>query len=362
MNDAVDFQVRRDDLRTTRLSPVSPAQLEPEAGQALLRVDHFAFTANNITYAVAGDMLSYWNFFPAARGWGRIPVWGFADVVASRCDGVREGARLYGYYPMSTHLLVQPVHANESGFIDGAAHRAPMAGAYNQYRATGAELATAGGEEAQMLLQPLFITAFLIDDYLAENRFFGARAVVLSSASSKTSFGLAHQLSQRGGVQVIGLTSPRNTAFVSGLGCYGRTLPYGDLATLDPGERTIFVDMAGNGAVQSAVHHHFGANLVHSLSVGITHWQESKRETGLPGAEPSFFFAPNQLRKRFHDWGPEGFQQRIQSAFAAFRGLADRALRVVCGRRGDVQRVYLEVLEGSAPPDEGYVLSLHTGG
>jgi hypothetical protein len=362
MNDAVDFQVRRDDLRTTRLRGVPAAELEPASGQALLRVDHFAFTANNVTYAVAGDLLSYWNFFPAERGWGRVPVWGFADVVASRCDGVREGARFYGYYPMSTHLVVEPVHANNAGFIDGAAHRAPMAGAYNQYRAVGPELAAAGGEEAQMLLQPLFVTAFLIDDFLAENRFFGARAVVLSSASSKTSFALAHQLSRRGGVEVIGLTSPRNAAFVTGLGCYHRTLAYGDLSPLDPSQRAIFVDMAGNGAVQSAAHHHYGANLVHSLSVGMTHWQEAKRESDLPGAEPSFFFAPNQLRKRFQDWGPDGFQERIRTAFETFRGLADRALRVVRGGRGDVQRVYLETLEGHAAPDQGHVLSLRSGG
>jgi hypothetical protein len=110
------------------------------------------------------------------------------------------------------------------------------------------------------------------------------------------------------------------------------------------------------------VHHHYGANLVHSLSVGITHWQEAKRETGLPGAEPSFFFAPHQLRKRFHDWGPDGFQERIESAFGIFRGLADRALRVVRGGRGDVARVFLETLEGNAQPDEGHVLSLHAAG
>ncbi len=359
MNEAVDFQVRRDDLRTTRLCAAAPASLEPANGQALLRVDHFAFTANNITYAVAGDLLSYWNFFPAERGWGRVPAWGFADVVASRCPGVPEGARVYGYYPMSTHLVVEPVNANGAGFIDGAAHRAAMAGAYNRYRAVSAELAAAGGEEAQMLLQPLFVTAFLIDDFLAENRFFGAPTALLSSASSKTAFGLAHQLSQRSGIEVIGLTSPRNAAFVTGLGCYDRTLPYDDLSALDPGVPAIFVDMAGNGAVQSAAHHHFGANLVHSLSVGMTHWQNSKRESGLPGAEPSFFFAPNQLRKRFHDWGPEGFQQRIASAFDAFRGLAQRALRVVRGGRADVQRVYLETLEGNAAPNQGHVLSLH---
>jgi hypothetical protein len=159
---------------------------------------------------------------------------------------------------------------------------------------------------------------------------------------------------------VVGLTSPRNVAFTAGLGCYHRVLPYGELATLDPAVPAVFIDMAGNGAVQSAVHHHFGANLVHSLSVGLTHWEHSKRESDLPGAQPTFFFAPNQLRKRFGDWGPEGFQQRIGTAFGAFRGLADRALRVVRGRRADVQRVYLDTLEGRAAPDEGHVLSLHS--
>jgi uncharacterized protein DUF2855 len=361
MNDAVDFQVRRDDLRTTRVVEIEPARLELEQGQALLRVGHFAFTANNVTYAVAGDQLSYWNFFPAPSGWGRVPVWGFGDVVASRSRGVAEGTRVYGYFPMSTHLVVDPLNPNEAGFIDGAAHRKAMAGAYNQYRATTPR-PRAGDEESQMLLQPLFVTAFLIDDYLAESRFFGARSAVLSSASSKTSFGLAYQLARRDGIEVIGLTSPRNAAFVEGLGCYHRVVPYGEIGSLDPASPALFVDIAGNGAVQSAVHHHFDANLVHSLSVGLTHWEHGKRETNLPGAEPSFFFAPNQLRKRFTDWGPDGFQERIGTAFTAFRGLADRALRVVRGGRTDVARVYLETLEGRTPPDEGHVLSLHTPG
>ena len=371
MSDAVDFEVRRGDLRTTRFVESDATGLAPGAGQALLRVDRFAFTANNITYAVAGDQLSYWSFFPADAGWGRIPVWGYADVVASRCAGVAEGARFYGYYPMSTHLRVEPVNASAAGFHDGAAHRAPMAGAYNQYRAVTP--GDARGEAAQMLLQTLFVTAFLIDDFLAEAAFFGARTAVLSSASSKTAFGLAYQLAQRSGkpraatrsgaksseIEVIGLTSPRNAAFVSALGCYHRVVPYGEIGSLDADAPALFVDMAGNGAVQSAVHHHYGAKLVHSLSVGLTHWEYGKRDADLPGAQPSFFFAPNQLRKRFGDWGADGFQQRIGSAFAAFRGLADRALHVVRGGRGDVERVYLDALEGRTAPDEGHVLTMH---
>jgi hypothetical protein len=360
MSEAVDFLVRRDDFRSTRFAASDAPCLAPADGQALLRVDRFAFTANNVTYAAAGDLLSYWSFFPAEAGWGRIPVWGFADVVASRCAGVAEGARFYGYYPMSTHLVVEPVDAGAAGFRDGAAHRSAMAAAYNQYRNIAADPGLlAGGEDAQMILQPLFVTAFLIDDFLAESGFFGARTVVLSSASSKTSIGLAFQLSQRGGVEVIGLTSPRNAAFVEGLGCYDRVLPYRELAALDASRPAIFVDMAGSGEVQSAVHRHFGANLVHSCSVGMTHWERGKKESDLPGAKPSFFFAPTRLRQRFRDWGPAGYQERIGSAFEAFRELTERALRVVRGYRGDVERVYRDTLEGRTAPDEGHVLSLH---
>jgi hypothetical protein len=360
VSEAVDFLVRRDDFRSTRFVAPEASSLAPASGQALLRVDHFAFTANNVTYAAAGDLLNYWSFFPAEAGWGRIPVWGFADAVASRCTGVAEGARFYGYYPMSTHLVVEPVDAGAAGFRDGAAHRAPMAAAYNQYRNTAADPGLrVGGEDAQMILQPLFITAFLIDDSLAESDFFGARAVVLSSASSKTSIGLAFQLSQRAGIEVIGLTSPKNTAFVAGLGCYHRVLAYHELAALDASRPAIFVDMAGNGEVQAAVHRHFGANLVHSCSVGITHWERAKRESDLPGAKPAFFFAPTRLRQRFKDWGPAGYQERVGRAFEGFLGLSERSLRVVRGQRADVERVYRDTLEGRTAPDEGHVLSLH---
>ena len=40
----------------------------------------YALTANNITYGVAGETMKYWNFYPAAAGMGRIPVWGVGKV------------------------------------------------------------------------------------------------------------------------------------------------------------------------------------------------------------------------------------------------------------------------------------------
>src|SRR4029079_12714793 len=107
------FLVDRDDYRTTRVVQFAPAPLHEV--EVRLRVHAFGFTANNITYAAAGDMIGYWTFFPApstgdAVNWGRVPVWGFADVVESRCDGVDEGERLFGYLPMSTELVIAPTH------------------------------------------------------------------------------------------------------------------------------------------------------------------------------------------------------------------------------------------------------------
>ena len=50
---------------------------------------------------------------------------------------------------------------------------------------------------------------------------------MLSSASSKTAFGLAHLLHASGnGIKVIGLTSARNVAFVKSLGCYDEVVTY----------------------------------------------------------------------------------------------------------------------------------------
>src|SRR4051794_5424184 len=113
----VDFMVRRDDLRTCQfLSVPESAATSLQPGQILMKIDKFAFTSNNVTYASFGDAMSYWNFFPAPQGWGRIPVWGFAEVVASQHMAVKTGERFYGYFPMSTHVVLQPERVSDAGF------------------------------------------------------------------------------------------------------------------------------------------------------------------------------------------------------------------------------------------------------
>ncbi len=104
-----DFLVNRDDLRECRIAESEAPELE--TGQALLRIDTFGLTANNVTYAVMGEVMSYWDFFPAEAGWGRVPMWGFAEVERSEAEGVDPGTRLYGYLPPSSHLIVTPADA-----------------------------------------------------------------------------------------------------------------------------------------------------------------------------------------------------------------------------------------------------------
>lgn len=353
-----DFLVKRDDLRECRIAESTPAEIE--AGQALLRVDTFGLTANNVTYAVFGEAMHYWDFFPAEQGWGRVPMWGFAEVERSEAEGVEAGTRVFGYLPPSSHLVVVPVDADGAGFVDGSAHRAELPSAYHRFLATGADpFYRADTEEIQMLLRPLFFTSFLIDDQLADGGFATSGPILISSASSKTAIAAAFLLARREGIELVGLTSPRNADFVEGLGIYDRTVSYDAIDSLEPGPAT-FVDIAGDGEVRRAVHSHYGDRLVHSMTVGASHWEELGAGAGeLPGPQPTFFFAPTRVVKRSADWGRDGLQTRVADAWHPFCEWTGGWLGTIRGLGFEALRdAYIDVLEGRVDPAHAHVLTL----
>jgi len=353
-----DFLVKRKDLRDCRVVESGLPELEP--GQALLRVDTFGLSANNVTYAVLGEMMSYWDFFPAEDGWGHVPTWGFAEVERSEAEGVEPGTRVYGYLPPASYLAVTPAHAGADGFVDRSPHRAALPGTYQRYLATGADpFYRADTEDLQMLLRPLFFTSFLIEDQLVDDGLAARGPIVISSASSKTAIGAAFLLAQREGVELVGLTSARNAGFVEGLGVYARTLTYDEIGSLERGPAT-FVDIAGDAAVRFAVHAHFAEELLCSMTVGVTHWQELGAGGGeLPGPAPTVFFAPDRVTKRSGDWGPAELQSRVAGAWRPFCEWTGGWLEVIHGRGFEaVQRVYLDVLEGRVEAHAAHVLSL----
>jgi len=361
------FVVERQHLERAHWVHSEPAPL-PD-GAVRLRIDAFALTSNNVTYAAFGDAMNYWGFFPTGdAATGCIPVWGFADVVESRCEGVAVGERFYGYWPIASDVVLQPARVTAAGFFDSAEHRRELHAVYNQYNRCAADPGYDSAREAeQALLRPLFSTSFLIDDFLGDNEFFGARSVVLSSASSKTAYGTAFCLALRGGgpdaVKVIGLTSTANLAFTRALGCYDTVLGYDELGTLPAEVPTVYIDFSGSVAVRSNMHHHFGDGLTYSCSVGGTHWDELGSGKGLPGPRPTLFFAPAQIKKRNADWGPTGLQQRLAEAWSAFmRPVTNPAnpwLRVVRGEgEAAIAARYAALLAGTSNPAEGHVLSV----
>jgi Protein of unknown function (DUF2855) len=359
----LNFEVRKDNLRQTQLhrETIDPAALAA-SGKAVLAINHFALTANNITYATFGEEMSYWAFFPGSDGYGHIPVWGYADVVASGAPDLPVGERVYGYFPMASHLVVEPVKVSPKRFIDGAAHRSKLPAVYNAYERIAADPGySVAREPAQMILRPLVVTSFLIADFLADNAFFGAKQVAVSSASSKTSLGLGFCLRRlaNADLKTIALTSSGNKAFVEKVGTFDRTVTYDDIANLDPSVPTAYVDMAGSADLLTRVHGRFQANLVHSCRVGATHWQDRAKKMDLPGAQPKFFFAPAQVQKRLADWGPGGLEKRFAGDWMAMLGTVDQWL-TVDQRHGPaaMATAYHDTLEGRVSPSTGLVLSL----
>lgn len=357
-----EFQVRRAALTDTRIVGARvDADTPLEPGEVLVKVDLFAFTANNMTYGQVGDQLGYWQFFPVQDAdWGVIPVWGFADVIASECHDLPVGDRLYGYFPPAGYMKMQPGRVGAGHVIDATPHRRALPIGYNTYVRVLAEPGYDRAHDAlRALLFPLFITSFCLWDALAEAGFHDAERIVILSASSKTALGLAYALSDDPNApQVIGVTSPRSVELLSGLGVHADVVTYDDLARIDADVPTVIVDMAGNGAMLGALHRRLGARMLHCIQVGVTH-RAQVRDEGIDVARSGFFFAPSHIQKRMADWGPEGFEQRSASFMRDAMARCARWLKVreVQGLDG-LDDVYGDIAAGTLPADEGIVLRM----
>jgi hypothetical protein len=304
--------------------------------------------------------MRYWSFYPAVAGMGRIPVWGFGTVAKSSRSDVAVGERLYGFWPMSSDALLTIGRATPVTLTETSPHRRELAPVYNSYVRVAADPGMpAGSEPFVSLMRPLFATSFLIDDFLAESGFFSPGTVLLTSASSKTAIGLAYCLKQRGSgrPEVVGLTSPRNAAFVAGLGMYDAVVTYDAIGALQAPNGAVVVDMAGGEATLRAIHSALGAALRYSCRVGFTHWHDTKPAIAdLPGAQPVFFFAPDRVKARREDWGPQEFAKRVGAASAAFVADAQRWLKIETHRGPDaIVAAYRTLLKGDARPDVGII-------
>jgi hypothetical protein len=349
-------QISDSQIETSEIPALKP-------GQALMRIERVGLTSNNISYAATGDKLQYWQFFPADAPWGCVPAWGFATAEQSLSDVVRQGERVWGFWPMASALVIEPTNSTAHGFYDGSAHRRKLPFVYNEYQRCASDpMHREGEEDVEAIFRPMFTTSWLVEDFCFFNGFFGTDNIVVSSASSKTAYGTAYQLRKRKGLRVIGLTAKRNKAFVDSLGCYTDVLTYDDIEQLDSELACTFLDFAGSVEIQRRVHTHFN-NLRYSSLIGGSHVDDMGTSVNLPGPKPVFLFIPSHAFRRMGEWGLPGLMERVAIDWHTFVARAidpSDPWLIVHRHEGpdQVRAAYQLVRSGAADPRSGHILML----
>lgn len=334
-------------------------------GEVELALDRFSLTTNNITYAAYGDAIGYWKVFPTGRDdYGLMPVWGFADVTASRAEGVEVGARVFGYFPMADTLVVQAEKISRGGFADASPWRKAVPDIYNRYVLCAADRHYVPElENSEALFRPLFITSYTAVDFLRDNGFFGAKRIVVSSASSKTAYGSSWCL-EGDDVEVIALTGQRNRAFVEGLGAYDAVHGYDAVEELPTDQPTLYLDLAGDPVLRRRVHAHFGEALTYDCLVGSTQSDDfTQDDPELTGPKAVFFFAATCLDQHRERGTLHAFYERFladQKTF--FERVVDPAspwIRIVEHRGLEAAADVVRALaDGASDPAEGAIVRI----
>jgi len=356
--------VRRGDPGQHGLATLPIAPLR--AGEALFRIERFGLSSNNVTYAALGETFHYNRFFPVpdpvrGRDWACLPAWGIARVVASEVDALPVGERVYGYFPAAGHCTLAPAAPTPGGFRVERAQIPPAFAFYNLYsRCATDPFHVVANEALMVVLRPLFLTGFLIADYLKLHEGFGAATVLVSSAASKTAFGAAWALRAAGGMRVLGLASPRSRALAQAFGLYDEVLEYDALDALPADVPLVYVDLAGSTDLRARLHARLGAKLALALSVGQTHWQQGHYGASGDAPMPSeVFFAPGWIARRRKEAGApflaamlDGWHRQFDAAARHF------PVREAFGAQA-VAREYDALARGVSDPSRAPVLSFH---
>ena len=339
-------------------------------GEIIVEIESFAFTSNNVTYGVAGEMMGYWKFFPSTKDpeniWGCIPMWGFAKIKHSNNKALKNGERLFGYFPASNILVMKPIKVSQKTFIDGQDHRKDLPPVYNNYiRLNNEDSYNKDNDNLRALLFPLHITSFCLCDYLQYEDYLGAEQIIIVSASSKTAIGLAQGLyREKGRPEIVGLTSKRNLDFVKDLNSYHHVITYDELDNINIDSAAVMVDMAGNREILGKLHSSLGNKMIKCITVGMTHWDNETTADDTMGQlmnreRTEFFFAPDHIQKRISEWGTEGYNQKT-SSFMDTRAEQSKSwmnIKEVSGLDNFLS-TYDNVIQGDINPNEGIIVNI----
>lgn len=239
------------------LPHVVPTTLAPSSIRFRTRI--LGQTVNNLTYARMGMFMGWYDIYPLpsdipapfndSKKYGRVPAWGYAEVIESTVPGINPGYTIYGYIPTSTGIeTVRVEFASHNGTkIDNQIivldeHRQHVWKIYNRYRlcAPLSELEKEPGLKSlgyDALMSALFGTGYCINRYAfaweegnrihpsgegewsAQDADLRGATVVVLNASGKTGMSFAYNLRQDRPVEyqpakVIGVGSPASVSIL----------------------------------------------------------------------------------------------------------------------------------------------------
>ncbi|GAA0859425.1 DUF2855 family protein [Aliiglaciecola litoralis] len=354
-------QINKSNLSELNTQVTTIVSADLSDNQLVLKIDSFGFSANNITYALMGDKMGYWGFFPAQSGFGIVPIWGFAVVVHSNHPEIKVGEKVFGYLPMASHLVVTADKVTAQSFYDVNQARNSISSVYDQYVRCAADPGyQADKQDWQLNFQPLFMTSFVLDDYVGERITPTTKQVIITSASSKTGYGAAFLLKmfkqdRAANYRVVGLTSAANVKFTQQTGCYDTVLSYEDSGLINNEGGSFVLDFAGNKPLLLSLQAHLAAAMQSMIYIGVTD-VKSQIQSFSGDLKGEFFFAPSQVKKRTQEWGGVAFMQKYAHAWKAFSSHIEPLLTTqeVSGVDA-IKSLYLTGLQGRFATDKMYV-------
>lgn len=345
-----EIWVNKYQLEQTKLNHFSIDTDALTEGQVVLAVESFGFSANNITYAALGEGMGYWGFFPAEDNFGIVPIWGFALVAASADPNIKVGEKVFGYLPFASHLLIDTCKTTEQGFFDISSKRKSISSVYDNYLYCAKDPGYDPTLEPwQLNFRPLFMTSFVLDDFVGEQLSAQVENVVLTSASSKTAYGTAHLLMKHKAnraqpYKVIGLTSAANLDFVNQIGCYDQVLSYEEVGHLKGSSWVL--DFAANGSLLATLAEHLAEDLNKVTLIGATDWQ-AQQKPNKREIQAEIFFAPSQVKKRTDELGQKGFLMGYAEAWQSFFSCVGNSMEVHQYKSSEaLVKLYLDTLSG----------------
>ncbi|RDW76866.1 DUF2855 family protein [Aspergillus mulundensis] len=260
-----------------------------------VRTSLLGLTSNNLTYAMGGSVLGWWDAYPLPdawpapyenQTWGIVPAWGFAVVLETTVPDITPGTTLFGLWPTSScpvDLELTTADPQLPGhWQEVSPHRQTLASFYNRYTIVDTKDRDLDTLAWDAVVYPTWGAGYILSEYIfppdsahpgihplgaaggdwtAEDADLSKAAFISLAASTKTARGAAFNILRRpagsGPAAFLQITSSptplAKAAEASSPNFPVKVLPYTEIAQAAPWlerleakpERIVIADFGG---------------------------------------------------------------------------------------------------------------------